>query len=43
MAKGYSDIKAEHTEDVSKLFNRMKVEIGAKDELKSEDPTERQI
>ena len=40
VAKGYSDIKAEHTEDVSKLFNRMKVEIGAKDELKSEDPTD---
>lgn len=40
VAKGYSDIKAEHAEDVSKLFNRMKVEIGAKDELKSEDPTD---
>ena len=35
VAKGYSDIKAEHTEDVSKLFNRMKVENRCKRRIKS--------
>lgn len=43
VTKGYSDIKNAHTEDVSALFNRMKVEIGAADELKSSKPTDERL
>lgn len=40
VTKGYDDIKSDHTADVSEMFNRMTVEIGSQDKLKSDEPTD---
>ncbi len=42
-AKGYASLKSDHVADVNALFNRMTVEIGAAEDLKSELPTDERL